>query len=334
MFRATKVHGYIKAMRLHEITATRLLAGTQIDPKRVSDPKYLISLEQYQAVIANMIKLTGNPGIAFSLGDTLNVGEFGILGYAMLSASSLRQAVSVWIEYGNSIVGTPINVESCHDISPGYKLVVSSPSKSSVLPRFETEELLVQGMKLVQDITGVKPVLGKVSFSYPEPAHRKLYEEFCQCPLEFGATKTVFRVLQPDMDAPIRTGNEELFAICEQHCRKVMRSIPEAGHLRRRLRSMFLATPGCLPDQKAASDALGISASTLRRQLNASGQTYQAIKDEFRFDLAREYLLSGQMAPKQVGHLLGFASPSAFARAFKTWTGKTVGQFLLSDEPG
>ena len=332
MFRATKIGGYLKAMRRFGIGSRRLLAGTHIDPKQVSNSDYLISLDQYEAVVTNMMTLTANPSIAFKLGDAVDVGELGIMGYAMLSASSLRQATRVWVEYSNSTVGTPINIESYRDVSPGYELVVSSAIRPGALNRFETEELLVQGMKLVQDITGIKPVLGNLSFAYPEPTHRKLYEKFCKCPLEFGAPKTIFRVLRPDLDAPIKTGNEELFQICAQHCQQVMRSIPEAGLLRSKLRSMFLATPGSLPDLNKASAVLGISTSTLRRQLESDGQSYQAIKDEFRYDLAREYLRSGHMSSKQIAYLLGFTSPSVFSRAFKSWSGHTVGQFLFTDE--
>lgn len=332
MFRATKIQGYLKAMRAQGIGARQLLAGTDIDVKQVSHPDYLISLSQYEAVVANMMKLSGNPGIAFSLGDVLlDVGGLGILGYAMLSASTLRQALGVWIEYSNSFAGTPTKVASYRDISPGYELVLSSPLKYGALHRFEMEELLVQGMKRVWSLTGVEPVIGKVSFSYPEPQHRALYEDFFKCPVEFGAPKTRVRVLQPDLDAPIQTGNEELFQICAQHCQQVMRSIPDAGPLRNRIRSLFLTTPGDLPDLKAASVALGMSMTTLRRHLDNTGLSYQAIKDEFRFDLAREYLRSGHMAPKQVAYLLGFKTPSAFSRAFKVWSGQSPGSFLATE---
>jgi AraC-like DNA-binding protein len=328
MFRATKIDGYLKAMQRQGITAKRLLASTGIAPKLVASPEYLISLEQYHAVVANMMALTKNPGIAFSLGDIANLNEIGIVGYAMISSHSLRQALDIWIQFSNSLIGTPINVESFHDVSPGYELIVSTPSRVGALHRFETEELLVQGMKLVHDLTGIKPVIGRLSFNYPEPPHRKLYEKFCKCTITFDAPQTVFRVLQPELDAPIRTGNEELFRICAQHCRDVMRSLPESGLLRSRLRTLFLASPGNLPDLNAAGQALAMSSSTLRRQLESSGQSYQGIKDEFRFDLAREYLRSGHMAPKQVAYLLGFTSPSAFSRAFKGWSGQTVGQFF------
>jgi AraC-like DNA-binding protein len=329
MFRATKIGAYVKAFQRRGISAKRLLAGTNIDIRNIPHSDYMITLEQYEAVVANMMELTGNPGVAFTVSDILiDVRELGILGYAMLSANSLRQAVAIWMEYSNSLAGTPTNIESTRDISPGYEMTFSSPLKGGVLHRFETEELLIHGMERVTYLTGIRPVISKVSFSYPEPPHSAMYREHYQCPVVFDAPKTVVRVLQPELDVPIKTRNEELFQICAQHCQKVMRLIPEAGILRSQLRSLFLLTPANLPDLCEAGLKLGLSVSTLRRQLDASGQSYQAVKDEFRFDLAREYLLSGHMSSKQVAYLLGFQTPSAFARAFKGWSGQTVGDFL------
>jgi AraC-like DNA-binding protein len=331
MFRATKINGYLQIMEQQGIDAKQLLAGTQIDAQLVSRPDYLISLDQYHSVVANMMRLTGDNGIAFSLGNVFNVKELGIFGYAMLSASSLKMAIQLWIEYSKLLIGAPINIEFYQGISPGYELMISSISKKGMLHQFETEETMVQGLKLVQDITGVKPLVGKASFSYPKPRHSRLYDEYFKCPIEFDAPHTIFRILAPELDASIQTRNEELFMVCEKHCREVMRSTPETGILRSRIRSMFLETPGALPDIKTASAALGMSVSTLFRQLETHGQSYQSIKNEFRFDLAREYLRSGHMVVKQIAYLLGYSTPSGFSRAFKDWSGQTVGEFLASE---
>ena len=190
MFRATKIQVYIKAMRPHGIDAKRLLNGTEIDLDRISDPDYLISLDQYHAVISNMMTLSGDSGIAFFLGDVGNLGELGIVGYAMLSANSLRQAIDIWVEYSNSFVGTPTNIESYHDVSPGYELIISSTSTFGAFRRFETEELLVQGTKMVRYLTQAKTRVGRITFAYPEPPHRELYEKFFKCPIEFDAPRT------------------------------------------------------------------------------------------------------------------------------------------------
>jgi AraC-like DNA-binding protein len=330
MFRATKVASYLEVMRKAGIGPKQLLAGSAIDPRQVPDPDYLISPEQYETVVGNMMRLSGKPGIAFELGDAIRVGELGILGYAMLSAKTLQQSMGVWMEYSRTILGNRSAIESYRKLSPGYEITLLSPGGLASLLRFETEETLVQGVKLIREITGVTPLIGHVHLAYPEPPYGDQYRHFFRCPVTFGAPATRFRVMAPNLDAPIRTGSDELFDICARHCREVMRAIPDAGMLRGRLRNLFLASPGDLPDLRRAGAALGMSSSSLRARLGADGQRYQAIKDEFRYDLAREYLRSGHMSAKQVAYLLGFASPSVFCRAFKGWSGITVGEFLDS----
>lgn len=330
MFRATKIATYIEVMRKVGIAPKQLLAGSGIDMRRVRDADCLISLDQYETVVGNMMRLSGRSDIAFELGDAIRVGELGILGYAMLSAKTLQQSMSVWMEYARTILGNRVDIASYRKRSPGYEITLTAPRGLGGLLRFETEEMLVQGVRLIREITGVTPVIGRVSFAYPEPAYSARYREFFGCPVVFDAAATCFRVMAPNLDAPIRTGSDELFDICAQHCQQVMRSIPEAGMLRGRLRNLFLESPGNLPDLREAGAALGMSASSLRAKLSADGQRYQAIKDEFRYDLAREYLRSGHMSTKQIAYLLGFASPSVFCRAFKGWSGRTVGSFVAS----
>jgi AraC-like DNA-binding protein len=310
------------------VNVAALLAGTQVDISKVENSDYLISQAQYAAVVANMMKLTNNPGIAFELGKHVGLNDFGIVGYAMISAQSLREALGVSIKYTNSLVGRPIRIDKISKLSQGIEIKVFSPLSSDALHRFETEELVVRGMKMVKALTGQDTLNGTYSFSFPEPKHSQLYRELLKCPLEFDAPQTVIRILSPSLDTPIKSTNDELFKVCTTHCQNILQALGETSQLHGQLRSLFLSSPANLPTLEAASFALGMSVRTLCRELEATGQGYQAIKDQFRFDLSCEYLDSGQMPPKQVAYLLGFSSPSTFSRAFKSWSGKTVGQYI------
>ncbi|EJZ16507.1 AraC family transcriptional regulator, partial [Rhizobium sp. Pop5] len=67
--------------------------------------------------------------------------------------------------------------------------------------------------------------------------------------------------------------------------------------------------------------------STLRHRLHDEGQSYAAIKDDIRRDLAVELLLG---TPKTIGEIavqLGYSEPSAFFRAFRKWMGKSPENF-------
>jgi AraC-like DNA-binding protein len=85
--------------------------------------------------------------------------------------------------------------------------------------------------------------------------------------------------------------------------------------------------PGDWPTLEQLAASLRLPASTLRRRLAREGQSYAAIKDEFRRDLALALLLSSEKNIGQIALELGFAEPSAFYRAFRKWTGKSPGAF-------
>jgi AraC-like DNA-binding protein len=98
-----------------------------------------------------------------------------------------------------------------------------------------------------------------------------------------------------------------------------------------RIRNLFLARPTSLPDLRDAASRLCLSERTLCRKLECEGIAFQDLKDEFRLELSRKLLTSERRPPKVVAHLVGFASPSTFARAFKSWTGLTVQQAIRAE---
>ncbi|MFN9525642.1 MAG: AraC family transcriptional regulator [Pseudomonadaceae bacterium] len=334
LFRATKLLNYLRFADERGIDPSRLLEGSGIDDARIHSPDCLVSLDQYHQVVARLIELSGSPGIAFEVGRRLRLSDLGIVGYALMSANSLRQALEIWFTYSVSLVGMPVRVDAYRDTSPGYEAFFHSHSPAGDIHRFEIEELLVQGATILAHLTETEPLLGRVSLAYPEPAHSALYGEFFRCPIEFNAPVSSIWILAPDLDTPVRTMNEEKFRLCREQCRHVMSLLPESGLVRSQLRNLFIASPADLPDLEQAAAALLTSSSTLRRRLADCGQSYQAIKDEFRFDLARDYLVTRHLPQKQVAYLLGFKSPSAFSRAFKGWSGQTVGEYLGGSKDG
>ena len=330
MIRVAKINLYVKLMKAQGVSVRKLLAKTHIDPKLLSNPDGNVTLEMYYAVIMNMIRLSGNPAIAFSLGEMIDISDFGILGYAMLSSTNMGQLVRIRQQYQNSLFGTMVNITSAQGYRSGFEITISSTALTETLRRFETEEFLAEGVRLMKIFTGVTPVIRSVSFAYAKPSYGARYKSFFKCPLEFDAPQTVFRVKAPHFETPVQSGNPELHNVCAQHCQQVMQSLPDSGKLRARLRDLFLGNPGNLPNLQAAGIRLGISERHLRRKLEADGLSYQALKDEFRLDLSRQLLAAGKLTPKEVSYLLGYSGPSAFSRAFKIWTGKTVQQFVRS----
>ena len=68
---------------------------------------------------------------------------------------------------------------------------------------------------------------------------------------------------------------------------------------------------------------LGISTRTLQRQLAAKDLTHSQLLNQTRIAKACQLLAQKDLHISEIAQKTGFATPSAFSRAFQAWTGKS-----------
>jgi AraC-like DNA-binding protein len=68
---------------------------------------------------------------------------------------------------------------------------------------------------------------------------------------------------------------------------------------------------------------LDIHPRTLRRALALESTTFEELRDGVRHAMARELLSMSSLAVADLALTLDYASPSAFIRAFRRWTGES-----------
>jgi AraC-like DNA-binding protein len=72
---------------------------------------------------------------------------------------------------------------------------------------------------------------------------------------------------------------------------------------------------------------LGMSLRSLQRSLRERGSSYEKLLRDGRRDLACTYLSDGRHSITETAFALGYESSSAFARAFKRWTGQLPSEY-------
>ena len=78
-----------------------------------------------------------------------------------------------------------------------------------------------------------------------------------------------------------------------------------------------------VPSKTDIARRLGMSERTLHRRLAEHDETFQAVVDQVRLDVARSLLTDGNRPLGEVAYFTGFSAQSGFTRAFKRWTGQT-----------
>jgi AraC-like DNA-binding protein len=306
-----------------------VLDGTGLTPALLDDPACLADMQQCRKVISNLIRLTGDQGIGLKMGQEVEIGDFGIIAHAMLSSQTLRQAIEYWVQYSN-LVGMLIRLTQ-QEQEGAWVIVFTETEPLGFVYNFAVEEILITGIKLGGLLSGAALQVREITVTYPAPMHVKAYGEYFPCPVRFNAERTSIIVDSPSLDTPLPTKNDELNEVFRRHCMQLMRQIGQRDPIAARVRGVLIGSGRQLPNLTEAAKRLGISSRSLRRHLASEGASYQKVLDNFRLDMAREYLRSEHFAIKQVADLLGFRDANSFRRAFKNWSGQTIQQFRRSE---
>jgi AraC-like DNA-binding protein len=89
-----------------------------------------------------------------------------------------------------------------------------------------------------------------------------------------------------------------------------------------RLRSVIdrLARSGP-PSLRLAASGMDVSPRSLQRHLARQKLTYSELVDSVRSEAAQVMLRTTELPVQEIAALLGYRTPSSFARAFARWTG-------------
>ena len=312
-------------MRERGFDAAAVLGGTPLTEDIVSQGSFHAAPEVYRRIILNMINLTGDRHLGIAMGREFKISDLGVLGYAALSSATLAQAREVIHRYYalNEYILLPSNYLH-HGV--WYSELRESFPLGSLLP-FAVEEFVSRSVSLSRSLTDRPFPILELQLTYAESGQDDAYRAMFDCPVHYSQPKNLIKFDIERLKDPISMADNDVFAICDQQCRELIRQQERNDQLPEKIQRILLNMPGKFPSMEEMAERLCISARTLRRQLNSAGVAYQEILDSTRQALALQYLAHTSLTPKEIGFLLGYSNVSNFRRAFKIWTGKKVSDY-------
>jgi AraC-like DNA-binding protein len=129
------------------------------------------------------------------------------------------------------------------------------------------------------------------------------------------------------LDLPVVRRPEDAAAYAASSLIQMLGHAPEET-LQSQLRAILSAErPIASSSLGEVAERLGISRQTLSRRLQERGLSFQSLKDELRRDHAIALLTGSDRSIADIAELLGYSEPSAFSRAFRSWTGVAPGRY-------
>ena len=319
MISASFVDEALDCVRRRGLDPLPLLAAAGL-PAVVVEP---VSAERYGALWLAIAAAMDDEFFGLG-GRPMPLGSFTMLCHCILRAGTLERAMRRALRFLRVVLGDPCGELVVADGLAQIQLSDAGPARSAFA--YRTFWIILHGIMCW--LVGRRIPLRLVDFRCSEPSRGADYGLFFGAPVRF--------------DQPVsRLAFDESFLRLaadrtERGMKQFLRGAPAnilvryrydaglAANIRARLR---LLAPAAWPSFEDLARQMRMADSTLRHRLHQEGQTYRAIKDDIRRGLAIDGLLETGSSVGEIAIDLGFAEPSAFHRAFRTWTSKSPAAF-------
>lgn len=195
------------------------------------------------------------------------------------------------------------------------------------LPRYTvmTEQVLM--IHIIRQGTGLHIVPKEVASPFEYGSD--LREFFGVEPKKAKTNYVVFDM--DDMRHPFLTSNNTMWSYLEPEFIKRMKELEVNDSFSAQVRSvLFEKVPAGEDTIEDVAKEMAVSVRTLQRRLSAEKTTFIKQLNHTRELLARNYLKDKSLTNDDIAFLIGYSDANAFQRAFRTWTGKTVGEYKRS----
>jgi len=308
---------------------TAVLKESGQDPEQFPLPRIgPVSEDEFRRMSENLVRLTGDPAIALRLGGSMHLGTHGLLGHAILSSRTLRQAAGLMIQY------SPLQGAQGHILlaftADRAVLTFEPPFEVEGAPHFLVELFFAGVLAALRQLIGPLPDECRLELAYPPAMPEEVYRRHLGVRVSFGHEVNRFVGPNDRIDQPLSAAGIPVAEMYRRQCEKLLRDMNAAGGVAGEVRRMVLGARGKFPGIEEAARRLNVSERTLRRRLSEEGVSYRGIVDDVRSYLAREYRRETPLCVADVASLLGFDDVANFRRAFRKWNGCAPQDFRAS----
>jgi len=300
------------------------LKMAQITPNQLKQLNGHITARQMELLSGAAMQELDDEGLgAFS--RKLPWGSYGMLARASISSPNLGIALKRWCRH-HALIADDITLRL--NTSGDTAAITVEEKTPGQVGEFSLVHVLRNIHGLACWYVDSRIPLQGARFPFAAPPHAEAYGLMFPGPsLQFNAAQAEIRFDARYLALPLRRDEKALQQMLQ-------RALPLTVLQYRRDRLLVEQVRQALANPAVAShtaetlaEALNMSPRSLHRQLQEEGASLQQLKDEVRFEKARDLLLRTSKPVKQVAEASGFRNEKSFIRAFREWSGNSPAEF-------
>lgn len=330
------VQGLLDHLDRQGIAPAPLLARVQLDPALLGQREQRIAASVYVDLLELGVQLSGDDNLGLHLGEAVRPGHFGVLGYLLMSCATLGDALHRQARYA-ALVGSLGRVELDDEPPRAGGEALVRHSWEPLLPRMQrqlAEETMACWLRFGHWICAFEEAPVEVRFRHPAPADTREHARIFGCPVLFGQADNALVFPRRRLATPLGQADQQIQRILDGYAGRLLESIRRGDHVLERARQRLAQR---MPEQDIDLDALArelaLSPRTLQRRLRDSGLSFSRLVDETRQQLVLHHLRDPALELADVASLVGFSETGSLARAFRRWTGQSLGEYRRTLQP-
>jgi len=297
------------------VEPARVLDGLPITLAELDDPTTRVPLRVCEAVVARVVELTKEPALAFHYGAAMKLSSHGFLGFAAMTAGTLREALDLAVTFAStrtSAIGLQLYVEG--DLA---SLVIEERAPLGGVREFLVISLFVGLSMIGQSLTGTITD-GFAECAFAMPSYVAGYPFADRLRFDRPAHRLVFPA--STLDRRVASADAQAMRLARGQLERELAAVTEAG-VPGQIRAALASQADASVVEVAAQ--LNMSARTLKRRLAERATTFSAIRDDVRLQRALLLLDDRRRTIGEIATQLGYTELPNFTRAFRKWTGMT-----------
>ncbi|MGU7784337.1 AraC family transcriptional regulator [Burkholderia sp. PU8-34] len=319
LVRSASLIKYSDIARSVGIDPVRKVQDAGLDPACLYTPDMRIPESGLARVFESSAKSSELQLVGVRIGESWRLADFGALSLYLQHQPTLRHVLAEIEQYRHLLSDSvSIRVENFADIAVMHVLLVTGRPD----PGREIVELTVgAAFNLIRTILGAQWKPRGVHFSHRAPDSLRVHRPFFGPNVEFDCEFDAIVLTQQELDRP----NPLADAALARYAKELLdlRPRPRGDAIAddvRRVIHILMPQGHCAIE--LVGQRLGLTSRTLQRQLEQAGESFSALVNEVRCELAVRYLGNRRHTVSEVAALVGFSEISAFSRWFSTEFGK------------
>lgn len=291
----------------------------------LENPTAKIEFQALYEAVFELIEELHIKDAGLSIGTKIHVSSHGTIGMAVISATTVGQAIKDAAKYYKTAINF-CDLEVYHEGDSVILEIVETYDKPE-LRAIVAEALMLTLQNALEFVSGKKLTCSKVIFGYSPPDYAADYNDYFSGEVEFSGKQHKMILPKYVLDMRCITADEHIHRLAEEQLQQKMQEIRDNNLTVQHVLYLMRRNPAEMPTLDDLAQIFNVSSRTMIRHFQSERTNYRELRERIHTELATEALRNTEHSVESIAMELGYQDTASFRRAFKRWCGKSPSQY-------